>query len=61
MRCVRMSDRPENRRPTLLELMAELERLAEEQRTVDFRDTAAVEAYQQKLDALRRKIKLLNQ
>lgn len=56
-----MSDRPENKRPTLLELMAELERLAEEQRTVDFRDTAAVEAYQQKLDALRRKIKLLNQ
>jgi hypothetical protein len=55
-----MPDRPGDKRPTLLELMTELERLAEEQRTVDFRDTAAVEAYQRKLEALRQKIKLLN-
>ena len=55
-----MSDSSEDERPGLIQLMDELQRLEEERQTLDLRDPAIVEAYQQKLDALRRKIKLLN-
>ena len=51
-----MADRPEDSRPGLLQLMDELQRLEEERRTLDLRDPAAVEDYQRKIDALRRKI-----
>jgi hypothetical protein len=56
-----MSERPEDKRPTLLELMEELDQLAEEQRRVDLRNPAALEDYQRRLDALRQKIKRLNE
>jgi hypothetical protein len=55
-----MSDKPEDRRSTLLQLMEELQRLEEEHRTLDLRDPNAVEQHQQKIDALRQKIQSLD-
>ena len=51
-----MSERPEDERPDLLQLMDELDRLEDEQRELDLRDPSAVEAHQRKIDALRQKI-----
>jgi hypothetical protein len=55
-----MADRPDNTRPTLLQLLEELDHLEQEQRTLDLRDPRAVEECQKKIDLLRRKILLLD-
>ena len=54
-----MPDTPDDRRPDMLQLMEELQRLEDEQRTLDLRDPAALERHQQKIDALRQKMKSL--
>ena len=59
MRCVRMSEKPGEKRPDLLQLMVELDRLEEQQRTLDLRNPSAVEDHQRRIEALRRKIKQL--
>ena len=55
-----MSDKPEDRRTTLLQLMEELQRLEDEHRTLDLRDPDAVDKHQQKINALRQKIQSLD-
>ena len=55
-----MSDKPEDRRTTLLQLMEELQRLEDEHRTLDLRDPDAVDKHQQKIDALRQKVQSLD-
>jgi hypothetical protein len=55
-----MSDSREEKGPDLLQLLDELSRLEEEQRTLDLRDPRAVSECQRKIDALRRRIKLLD-
>jgi hypothetical protein len=55
----RMTDTPAERRPQMLELMEELQRLEDDQRTLDLRDPSALEKHQRKIDALRERIKTL--
>ena len=43
----------------MLQLLEELQRLEEAHRTLDLRDPSALEAHQQKIDALRKKIESL--
>ena len=55
-----MAEKPGDRqRPQMLQLLEELQRLEEEHRTLDLRDPSALETHQQKIDALRQKIKSL--
>ena len=54
-----MSKSGEAHPPDLLQLLVELDRLQEEQQKLDLRDPRAVEEYEQKIDALRRKIQAL--
>ena len=46
-------------RAELQRLLEEVERLAQEQRTVDLRDAVALERYGRKIDSLRNKIATL--
>ena len=55
-----MNETPDKRYSDALRLAEELERLQEEQRTLDLRDSDAVAACQRKIDALRRQIDLLD-
>ena len=55
-----MPGTPDSKRPTLLQLIEELDRLEQEQRTLDLRDPRAVEECRKKIDDLRRKILLLD-
>ena len=55
-----MPEKPEERRPDLLQLLEELELLENEHRTLDLRDPAALDTYRQKIDALRQKINALD-
>ena len=57
----RMPEKPEDPRPNPLQLLEELQRLEEEHRTLDLRDPSAVEQHRLKIDALRQKIKALDQ
>ncbi|MNC98902.1 hypothetical protein D3C83_170030 [compost metagenome] len=51
-----MTEKPDDRRPGLLQLLEELQRLEEEHRTLDLRDPSALERHRQRIDALRQKI-----
>ena len=55
-----MAERPDDPRTGFLQVLEELQRLEDEQRTVDLRDPSAVDALQQRIDALRQKVKLLD-
>jgi hypothetical protein len=55
-----MPDTPEDLRPDMLQLLEELQRLEDEQRTLDLRDPSALERHQQKIETLRQKMKQLN-
>ena len=50
---------PNDHRPEVLELLEELDRLAEEQRLIDTRDPTALAECERKLDDLRRRIERL--
>ena len=52
----KMSDTADNKRPIAYQLLEELDRLEQEQRTIDLRDPRAVEACHKKIDELRQKI-----
>jgi hypothetical protein len=51
-----MAETPEEKRPDLLQLLEEVDRLEEAQRALDLRDPSAVEDHQRKIDELRRRI-----
>jgi hypothetical protein len=55
-----MPQKPDEKRPDLVQLLEELDRLQEEQQTLDLRDPHAVDECQRKIDALRQKIKSLD-
>ena len=55
-----MSEGPNEKLPDVLQLLEELDRLQEEHRTLDLRDTHAVEDCRRKIDELRKKIELLH-
>ena len=54
-----MSEHPQDHLARALQLMAELDRLMDEQRQQDLRDPEAMDKYQQKIDALRQKLEWL--
>jgi hypothetical protein len=56
-----MADKPGDRRPQMMQLLEELQRLEEEHRTLDLRDPSAVEQHHQRIENLRRRIKALKQ
>lgn len=55
-----MPEKPDDRRPGLLQLLEELQRLEEEHRTLDLRDPSALERHRQRIEALRQKINALD-
>jgi hypothetical protein len=56
-----MPDTPRDQPPDVLQLLEELQRLEDEHRTLDLRDPAALDTHRQKIDALRQKIKALDE
>jgi hypothetical protein len=55
-----MPENPEDRRPSPLQLLEELQRLEDEHRTLDLRDPAALDRHRRRIDALRQKIAALS-
>jgi hypothetical protein len=54
-----MSDQRGDKWPAILQMMAELDRLEQQQRTLDLYDPSAVDECERRIEALRRKIKRL--
>lgn len=55
-----MPEKPEDRRPDVLQLLEELQLLEDEHRTLDLRDPVALDAHRQKIEVLRQKIKSID-
>ncbi len=55
-----MAAGPNGKQPDVLQLLEELDRLQEEHRTLDLRDTRAVENCRRKIEELRKKIAMLH-